>query len=116
MRRALLAMMAALVTFTAIHLPAVGPEPVRIDAGLVAPAASSPDGIRVFRGIPFGAPPVGSLRWKATEPPAHWEGVRSGDRFGPVCVQPKGAGRLNVSVDMPDSPKADEDCRYLNVW
>jgi para-nitrobenzyl esterase len=95
---------------------AAGTEPVKTDAGLIAPAANSPDGIRVFRGIPFGAPPVGGLRWKPTQPPAHWEGVRKGDDFGPVCVQPKGVGRLNVSVDMPDSPKADEDCLYLNVW
>ena len=70
----------------------------------------------MFRGIPFGAPPVGQLRWKPAQPPAHWDGVRSGDAFGPVCMQPKGAGRLNVSVDMPDSPKADEDCLYLNIW
>src|SRR5213078_5008914 len=33
-----------------------------------------------------------------------------------VCVQPKGIGRLNVSVDLPDSPAASEDCLYLNVW
>ncbi len=70
----------------------------------------------MFRGIPFGAPPVGALRWKPTEPPAKWDGVRKGDSFGPVCVQPKGVGRLNVSVDMPDSPPASEDCLYLNVW
>ena len=90
--------------------------PVRTDAGLIAPAANSPDGVRVFRGIPFGAPPIGPLRWKAPQPVAPWDGVRKADAFGPVCVQPKGVGRLNVSVDMPDSPKADEDCLYLNVW
>ena len=100
----------------AVVLPAAATEPVRTDAGLIAPAANSPDGVRVFRGIPFGAPPVGPLRWKAPQPVAHWDGVRKADAFGPVCVQPKGVGRLNVSVDMPDSPKADEDCLYLNVW
>jgi para-nitrobenzyl esterase len=103
--------------FTAIvHLPAATVDPVRTDAGLIAPAANSPDGVRVFRGIPFGAPPVGPLRWKAPQPVAPWNGVRKADAFGPVCVQPKGAGRLNVSVDLPDSPRADEDCLYLNVW
>src|SRR5262245_34814509 len=116
MKRILLAATtAALVIFMAIHLPAAAPEPVRTDAGLIAPAVNSPDGIRVFRGIPFGAPPIGQLRWKPTQPPAHWDGVRKADEFGPVCVQPKGVGRLNVSVDMPDSPRADEDCLYLNV-
>ncbi len=89
---------------------------MRTDAGLIAPAVNSPDGVRVFRGIPFGTPPVGPLRWKAPQPVARWEGVHSADTFGPVCAQPKGEGRLNVSVDMPDSPRADEDCLYLNVW
>jgi para-nitrobenzyl esterase len=116
MRKTLFATTMAFALSSAIHLPAAGPEPVRTDAGLIAAAANSPDGIRVFRGIPFGAPPIGSLRWKPTQPPAHWDGVRKADAFGPVCVQPKGAGRLNVSVDMPDSPRADEDCLYLNVW
>jgi para-nitrobenzyl esterase len=116
MKRTVFASAMVLAIFMAVLLPAAGPEPVRTDAGLIAPAANSPDGIRVFRGIPFGAPPVGALRWKTPEPVAHWDGVRKADAFGPVCVQPKGVGRLNVSVDMPDSPKADEDCLYLNVW
>src|SRR5580765_6785491 len=91
-------------------------QPVKIDAGLVASAKNSPNGVRVFRGIPFGAPPVGALRWKPAQPRAKWDGVRPGDRFGNVCIQPKGVGRLNVSVDMPDSPATSEDCLYLNVW
>src|SRR6478735_5811933 len=97
-------------------LMAAPSDPVRTDAGLIAPAVNSPGGVRVFRGIPFGAPPIGPLRWTAPQPVTPWDGVRKADAFGPVCVQPKGVGRLNVSVDMPDSPKADEDCLYLNVW
>ncbi len=104
------------VVALATALSAAISDPVRTDAGLIAAASNSPDGVRVFRGIPFGAPPVGALRWKAPQPVAHWDGTRQADAFGPVCVQPKGNGRLNVSVDMPDSPKADEDCLYLNVW
>src|ERR1051325_3457944 len=106
----------ALVAASAAVVSAALPDPVRTDAGLVAAARDSPAGIHVFRGIPFGAPPVGARRWKPTEPPAKWDGVRPGDRFGNVCVQPKGMGRLNVSVDMPDSPATSEDCLYLNVW
>jgi para-nitrobenzyl esterase len=107
---------ATLVLAASVLVPAAAPDPVRTDTGLLAPAANSPEGVRVFRGIPFGAPPVGPLRWKAPQPVARWDGVRKADQFGPVCVQPKGVGRLNVSVDMPDSPRADEDCLYLNVW
>src|SRR6185295_5053231 len=97
-------------------LSAALPEPVKTDAGLVTSATNSPEGVRVFRGIPFAAPPVGALRWKPAQPQAKWDGVRPGDRFGNVCIQPKGVGRLNVSVDMPDSPATSEDCLSLNVW
>jgi para-nitrobenzyl esterase len=109
-------LLAVLTVALSASLLAAIPEPVRTDAGLIAAASNSPNGVRVFRGIPFGAPPVGPLRWKPTAPPAKWDGVRKGDKFGPVCVQPKGVGRLNVSVDMPDSPPSSEDCLYLNVW
>jgi para-nitrobenzyl esterase len=91
-------------------------EPVRISSGSIAGTAGSKPGVRVFKGIPFAAPPVGDLRWKAPQPVPHWNGVKKADTFGHVCVQPKGNGRLNVSVDLPDSPSASEDCLYLNVW
>jgi para-nitrobenzyl esterase len=47
-----------------------------------------------------------------------WDGVRAGDEFGPVCVQPHQRERVpnNRSVDLPDSPPMSEDCLYLNVW
>jgi para-nitrobenzyl esterase len=95
---------------------AVVPEPVKTDAGLISGTSAAAPGVRVFKGIPFAAPPTGELRWRAPQPVAQWTGVRSADKFGDVCVQPKGVGRLNVSVDLPDSPAASEDCLYLNVW
>jgi para-nitrobenzyl esterase len=91
------------------------PDPVRTDAGQLS-GVTLPSGVRVFRGIPFGAPPLGDLRWRPAQPVAKWDGVRKADTFGNVCTQPKGRGRLNVSVDLPDSPAASEDCLYLNVW
>jgi para-nitrobenzyl esterase len=92
------------------------PEPVTLDSGLVSGTQAATPGVRVFKGIPFAAPPVGELRWRAPQPVAKWSGVRKADTFGNVCVQPKGVGRVNVSVDLPDSPAASEDCLYLNVW
>ena len=97
-------------------VPAAVPEPVTIDAGLLSGTAGTASTVRVFKGVPFAAPPVGDFRWKAPQPVATWDGVRKADTFGDVCVQPKGVGRLNVSVDLPDSPKTSEDCLYLNVW
>jgi para-nitrobenzyl esterase len=91
-------------------------EPVKTDAGLLSGTSAAAPGVRVFKGVPFAAPPVGAQRWRAPQPVAKWTGVRKADTFGDVCVQPKGIGRLNVSVDLPDSPAASEDCLYLNVW
>jgi para-nitrobenzyl esterase len=107
---------AAMLAFVASGLRAVVPEPVKTDAGVLAGTSAASPGVRVFKGIPFAAPPVGELRWRAPQPVAKWTGVRRADKFGNVCVQPKGVGRLNVSVDLPDSPAASEDCLSLNVW
>ena len=115
MNRLRLVVTFALFFAAGIMLPAAINDPVKTDAGLLQ-GTTLPTGVRVYKGIPFGAPPVGDLRWRAPQPVKPWEGVRKADTFGHVCVQPPGRGRLNVSVDLPDSPKADEDCLYLNVW
>ena len=103
-----------LFAMAAVVLHAAIADPVKIDTGLISGTTSN--GVRVYKGIPFGAPPVGELRWKAPQPVAKWDSVRKADAFGDVCIQPKGSGRLNVSVDLPGSPNASEDCLYLNVW
>jgi para-nitrobenzyl esterase len=78
-------------------------EPVQTDAGLIAAAKNSPDGVRVFRGIPFGAPPVGALRWKPTQPRAKWDGVRPGVASA-TSASSRRRGTPERSVDTPDSP------------
>ena len=87
-------------------------EPVHLDAGLISGVAGSNGEVRVFKGIPYAAAPVGKLRWRAPQPAAHWSGVRAADQFGAMCEQPafRGAG--------PDAkpPNASEDCLFLNVW
>jgi len=97
-------------------LPAAVREPVATDAGLLSGTVAATPGVRVFKGIPYAAPPVGALRWRAPQPVAKWAGIRKADTFGSPCVQPKGVGRLNIAVDLPDSPAASEDCLYLNLW
>jgi para-nitrobenzyl esterase len=60
-----------------------------------------------YLGIPYATPPVGPLRWRPPQPPAHWHGVRMATKFAPHCPQPAGVfGRASTS----------EDCLYLNVF
>ncbi len=86
-------------------------EPVRLDTGLITGVAGNSPEVRVFKGIPFASPPVGNLRWRAPQPPAHWDGIRAADQFGPICMQAQAAGRGGAAP-----PKMSEDCLYLNVW
>lgn len=67
--------------------------------------------VRSFLGIPYAAPPLGKLRWKAPVPMAKWSGVRKATEFGPHCMQG------NVFGDMIfRDPGPSEDCLTLNVW
>jgi len=89
---------------------AQGPKPVRTQAGLVQ--GTTQDGITVYKGIPFGEPPVGDLRWRPPQPPAPWKGVKETDKFAPACMQnPIVMPALGI-----ESVPVSEDCLYLNVW
>ena len=75
-------------------------------------AADGIDGIDVFRGIPFAAPPVGALRWREPQPAEKWTAVRQATAAGPSCIQQRGMSLENGG----DPGKLDEDCLYLNVF
>ncbi len=90
---------------------AAGPEIVVIDSGQVQGTVSADSKVRMFRGIPFAAPPVGPLRWKAPQPVAKWDGVRQATEFGSRCMQ----ARIYGDMIFRDSGPS-EDCLYLNVW
>src|SRR5881628_1358501 len=63
------------------------PEQVRIETGLIAGTVStSQPSVRVFKGIPFAAAPLGDNRWRAPQPAAKWDGVRKADAFGAPCI------------------------------
>ncbi len=68
-------------------------------------------GIRVFRGVPFAAPPVGARRWRAPQPVASWTAVRPATEFGPRAMQQALFADMNFR-----SREVSEDCLYLNVW
>src|SRR5271154_5859485 len=83
------------------HPAAATPSPapaapiIKVAQGEVQGVAA--DGVAVFKGLPFAAPPVGDLRWRAPQLPAKWPGVRQGNAFSSSCAQA-------------------EDCLYLNVY
>ncbi len=85
-------------------------ERVKTANGTLEGVAES-SGIRSFKGVPFGAPPVGDLRWKPPQPVANWSDVRQADKFGPRCMQRALFGDMNFR-----SNGMSEDCLYLNVW
>jgi len=133
MKRIALTIIAALVVITAVFVHAMVPEQVRIDSGLVAGTASGQPTVRVFKGIPFAAPPLGENRWKAPQPVAKWDGVRQADAFGAPCAAGAGGGRgggggrgaaapgaaaqaAPAPAAPPREPARAEDCLYLNVW
>ena len=79
-------------------------HPVKVTGGAIV---GSRDGdLNEYFGIPFAAPPLGDLRWRAPRPVVRWEGVRTTRDFSPACSQ---------TATWISSPKS-EDCLYLNVW
>ncbi len=97
-----------LLVSASIPLAASIDGPVRLDSGMISGVAGSIAGITVYKGIPYAAPPVGDLRWRAPQPAAKWDGARKMDQFASPCVQP-----LRSS---PGEFRGSEDCLYLNVW
>src|SRR5499427_3521572 len=118
------------VVFVVARPSAMIPDQVRIDTGTLAGVvgATKPT-VRVFKGIPYAAPPLGENRWRAPQPAAKWDGVRNADAFGAPCAAgapfggrggggARGGARGQAPADAapPREPARSEDCLYLNVW
>ncbi|MBE7177929.1 MAG: carboxylesterase family protein [Mucilaginibacter polytrichastri] len=91
-------------------------ERVKVEGGEISGSRDS-TGIFSFKGVPFAAPPVDSLRWKAPQPVKPWNGVRICDTFGPSPMQgdPAPFSMWTEEFLIPKKP-ISEDCLYLNVW
>jgi para-nitrobenzyl esterase len=100
-------------------------DPVKTDTGQISGVAGKNPEVRVYKGIPFAAPPVGDLRWKPPQPVGRWGGVLTADKFGSECVQggggarggaPKGGAPKGGAARGGGGVSGSEDCLYLNVW
>ena len=69
------------------------------------------EGVQVWRGLPYAAPPTGELRWRPPAPAKDWSGLREALDSGSICTQPSSGGDPGVGPGAPS-----EDCLYLNVF
>lgn len=91
---------------------------LEIEGGRVRGVACDTEGVTLYRGIPYAAPPVGPLRWRAPQPVEAWSGIREADRFGAAAVQadqPVGSF-YQQEFFWEGDPERSEDCLFLNVW
>lgn len=68
-------------------------------------------GVKIFKGVPFAAPPVGNLRWKAPQPVVKWNGIHKANQYGANPMQQPVFGDMNFGTK-----EMSEDCLYLNIW
>jgi para-nitrobenzyl esterase len=92
-----------LATVLNVAVAKAQPAPVKANEGLLQ--GTFENSLTVYKGIPFAAPPIGELRWRAPQPAVKWDGVRQANKFAPEPIQ---GGN-------PVSGKS-EDCLYLNIW
>ena len=106
------AIIGSVFMFSAVYAEDICREPVSTAQGLVVGA--SVDGLPVcaYKGVPYAAPPVGNMRWRAPQPPPQRKDVLTATAFSPKCAQAKSF------LDRFEDKKTirSEDCLYLNVW
>jgi para-nitrobenzyl esterase len=106
MKKRLIAIFLLTATFAITQLAVSQIQTAKVTGGEAQGVVT--EGISVFKGIPFAAPPVGNLRWKAPAPVQTWTGIKNADAFGPACMQ--------APNSMGNTAPVSEDCLYLNVW
>ena len=112
----------ALVALLACLAASCMASPASVSSSQSGPVVKAPAGevqgyaegeLRVFKGIPYAAPPVGPARWKPPAPAPRWSGAKDATKFGAACVQPTPRGQSIYSSDLGQT---SEDCLTLNIW
>ncbi len=73
------------------------------------------NGLYVFKGVPYAAPPVDNLRWMPPQPVEPWSGVRPARKYGAIAPQNLMMAPGPFRPDFADQPQS-EDCLFLNIW
>ena len=89
------------------------PAELRVTTEAGAVQGRSDAGITSFKGLPYAAPPIGELRWRAPQSAAPWQGTRAAQLRGNSCIQKPA---LSIDSGAGDPRPMGEDCLTLNVW
>src|SRR5512145_1722282 len=109
-----LAAVAAIIVLNAFALIAREPDsPTGIVNTSNGPVRGYLDerGLHAFKGVRYGAPPVGELRFRPPQRPKPWTEVAIATQYGARAIQAGGAPSTGA-----DAPGMSEDCLFLNVW
>lgn len=107
---------ALLIAGGALPVTAAITQPVKVDGGMVQGVPGNDAAVMTFKAIPFAAPPVGELRWRAPQPVVAWKGVHATDQYPPSCVQDMPASNPPWTYEFMTHNPIGEDCLYLNVF
>jgi para-nitrobenzyl esterase len=105
-----------LLVCAVLPLNAAITKPVKIAGGQVQGVPGKDASITAFKGIPFAAPPVGDLRWRAPKPVVPWQGIRKTGQFGNSCMQNIVDEKKPWTYEFMTHTDVSEDCLFLNVW
>lgn len=100
-----------LLTATSPAAPTKHRHEVTTENGRLQGTANADGSVVVFKKVPYAAPPIRELRWKAPRRAESWTGVLQADKFGPACLQTEVFGNLHLRAE-----QSSEDCLFLNVW
>ena len=95
------------------------PNPVlTIEGGRIQGIQTLSEGVIVYKGIPYAAPPTGSLRWREPQPVIPWEGIRIAGNFGAAAIQNDQVpgSFYHKEFFAAGDPERSEDCLFLNIW
>ncbi|MBQ6577033.1 MAG: carboxylesterase family protein [Bacteroidales bacterium] len=91
---------------------------ITVEGGRIQGVVTEKPGVFAYKGIPYAAPPVGDLRWKAPQPVKPWDYVLKADDYGNASYQNEPSSRSAYTMEFywNGNPTFSEDCLYLNVW